>query len=151
MVCKRLTSKSWGCKISIMRWLCTIVVRPIVTQSIANFDRPSVIEKLTYLRRCFWGSAHMPNRSSNAGDQETALQSKKRRVNFTMKFKAGNKADWKDSTLELLLRVSTIQWYTDGSRTSKGISASTVGSSSNLSIPMGYISSVFQAEVFAIS
>ena len=40
-------------------------------------------------------------------------------VNFTRKFKVtlGSKTEWNDSTLDLLLRDSTIKWYTDGSKT----------------------------------
>uniref|UniRef100_A0A0K8UJZ2 RNase H type-1 domain-containing protein n=1 Tax=Bactrocera latifrons TaxID=174628 RepID=A0A0K8UJZ2_BACLA len=76
-----------------------------------------------------------------------------KKLNFTKKFKItlGNKADWSDSALELLLRDSSIRWYTDGSKTSEGIGAGVAGPRAKLSIPMGRFPSIFQAEVFAIS
>ncbi len=42
-------------------------------------------------------------------------------VNFIRKFRVtlGSKAEWNDSTLDLLLRNSTIKWYTDASKTAK--------------------------------
>ncbi|XP_049304030.1 uncharacterized protein LOC125776332 [Bactrocera dorsalis] len=74
-------------------------------------------------------------------------------VNFTRKFKVtlGSKNEWNDSTLELLLRDSTLKWYTDGSKTSEGIGAGIAGPRTRLSIPMGRFPSIFQAEVLAIS
>ncbi|XP_069964799.1 uncharacterized protein [Bactrocera oleae] len=76
-----------------------------------------------------------------------------KRVNFTKKFKVtlGSKADWSDSTLDQLLRGSTIQWYTDGSKTPEGIGAGIAGPHTKLSIHMGCFPSIFQAEVLAIS
>ncbi|XP_050338062.1 uncharacterized protein LOC126764419 [Bactrocera neohumeralis] len=60
------------------------------------------------------------------------------------------KTEWSDSTLERLLEDSTIQWYTDGSKTPEGIGAGIAGPRTTLSIPMGCFPNIFQAEVFAI-
>nr|XP_036227438.1 uncharacterized protein LOC118682552 [Bactrocera oleae] len=74
-------------------------------------------------------------------------------VNFNRKFKVtlGSKSEWNNSSLDLLLRESTIKWYTDGSKTEEGIGPGVAGPSTKLSIPMGSFPSIFQAEVYAIS
>ncbi|XP_039958501.1 uncharacterized protein LOC120773580 [Bactrocera tryoni] len=61
-----------------------------------------------------------------------------KKLNFTKKFKItlGSKAEWSDSAFELLLRDSSIRWYTDGSKTSEGIGAGVAGPRTKLSIPM---------------
>ncbi|XP_050335810.1 uncharacterized protein LOC126762809 [Bactrocera neohumeralis] len=76
-----------------------------------------------------------------------------KKVNFKKHFKVtlGSKKEWNDSTLERLLEDSTIQWYTDGSKTPEGIGAGIAGPRTKLSIPMGCFPSIFQAEVLAIS
>ncbi|XP_018798969.1 PREDICTED: uncharacterized protein LOC108975122 [Bactrocera latifrons] len=76
-----------------------------------------------------------------------------KKINFKKNFKVtlGSKTVWSDSALERLLEDSTIQWYTDGSKTPEGIGAGIAGPRTKLSIPMGSFSSIFQAEVFAIS
>ncbi len=74
-------------------------------------------------------------------------------VRFTKKIKVtlGSKAEWNDSSLDLLLRESTIKWYTDGSKTTEGIGAGVAGPSTKLSNPMGSFPSIFRAENYAIS
>ncbi len=66
-------------------------------------------------------------------------------VSFTKKFKVtlGSKAKWNDSSLDLLLRESTIKCYTDCSKSSEGIGAGVAGPSTKLSIPMGSFPSNF--------
>ncbi|XP_050339722.1 uncharacterized protein LOC126766064 [Bactrocera neohumeralis] len=198
MVCNRLAGRSWGCKPRIIRWLYTMIVRPIVT-----YGAVVVALKLSKLQRlacvCMTGAMRTcPTAALEALLELTPLHlligqvakytllqmtaegtgigkiiSSQRmeelsgiiplaplprdginkKLNFTKKFKItlGSKAEWSDSAFELLLRDSSIRWYTDGSKTSEGIGAGVAGPRTKLSIPMGKFPSIFQAEVFAIS
>ncbi len=207
MVCRRLAGRSWGCKPSIIRWLYTMIVRPIVTYGAvvwaSKAKQTSIGLQLSKLQRlacvCATGAMRtcptaalevmleltplhlvinqtakhtmllmtaegygkgklISSQQMRALEDNTPLALLPRdgitkRVNFTKKFKVtlGSKANWSDSTLDQLLRGSTIQWYTDGSKTPEGIGAGIAGPHTKLSIPMGSFPSIFQAEVFAIS
>nr|AMS38365.1 hypothetical protein [Bactrocera tryoni] len=207
MVCNRLAGKSWGCKPRIVRWLYTMIVRPIITYGAVAWasiaSQTSVGIKLSKLQRlacvCMTGamrtcptaalevlleltplhlvigqvakhtllqitaegcgkgkvisSQRMEKISGNIPLALLPRDSTTKTVNFTKKFKVtlGSKDEWNDSTLELMLRNSTLRWYTDGSKTSEGIGAGIAGPRTKLSIPMGSFPSIFQAEVFAIS
>ncbi len=74
-------------------------------------------------------------------------------VSFTRKFKVilGRKAEWNDSTLDLLLRDCAIKWYTYGSKTAEEIGRGVAGPRTKLSISMRSLPSILQAEVYALS
>ncbi|XP_036339813.1 uncharacterized protein LOC118749151 [Rhagoletis pomonella] len=74
-------------------------------------------------------------------------------VNFDRNFKIElcTKATWSSSLMERLIQSSSLQWYTDGSKTPEGIGAGVYGPRLQLSVPMGAYPSIFQAEVYAIS
>ncbi len=175
MVCRRLAGRSWGCKPSIIRWLYTMIVRPIVTYGAVAWaskaTQTSIVLQLSKLQRlacvCVTGAMRtcptaalevmlelpplhlvinqtakhtmllmtaegygkgklISSQQMRALEDNTPLALLPRdgvtkRVNFTKKFKVtlGSKADWSDSTLDQLLRGTTIQWYTDGSKHQK--------------------------------
>ncbi|XP_018800552.1 PREDICTED: uncharacterized protein LOC108976091, partial [Bactrocera latifrons] len=62
-----------------------------------------------------------------------------KKINFKKNFKVtlASNTVWSDSALERLLEDSTIQWYTDGSKTPEGIGAGIAGPRTKLSIPIG--------------
>ncbi|XP_049315637.1 uncharacterized protein LOC125779115 [Bactrocera dorsalis] len=207
MICRRLAGRSWGCKPSIIRWLYTMIVRPIVTYGAVAWAtkaaQSSVIGRLSKLQRlacvCASGAMRtcptvalevllqltplhqvikiaakhtilvmsaegcgrgkiMSSKQMDALAESTPLallprDGTTKKINLKKNFTVtlGSKMEWNDSTLEKLLEDSTIQWYTDGSKTPEGIGAGIAGPRTKQSILMGSFPSIFQAEVFAIS
>lgn len=70
-------------------------------------------------------------------------------VNFTKKLNAtlGSKAEWNNDTLELLLRGSTIQWCSEGSKASEGIGAGIGGPNKNFPYPWFVFRANFNAGI----
>lgn len=66
-----------------------------------------------------------------------------------IKVHLGSKATFKTEK-DLKIKPGTVLWYTDGSLTSEGTGAGVYGPYTKLSLPMGKIPSIFQAEVYAI-
>ncbi|XP_049316976.1 uncharacterized protein LOC125779747 [Bactrocera dorsalis] len=103
--------------------------------------------RLGTTRGCPQGATFKPDRGQGDKGFDGVQSTGGKRFKVTL----GSKDEWDDSNFELMLRNSTLRWYTDGSKMSEGIGAGIVGPRTKLSIPMGEFPSIFQAEVFAIS
>jgi len=42
MVCRNIAEKTWGCNPSILRWMYTMIVRPMITYGAAVWHRKNL-------------------------------------------------------------------------------------------------------------